>query len=52
MLRVEPVGPTIATVRALLGLRARPGDPAGEVEVAYTTVLTAAGWRIAVQMLP
>ena len=51
MLRVEPVGPTIATVRALVSRNARPGDPAGEVEVAYTTVLTAAGWRIAVLML-
>ena len=52
MLRVEPVGPTIATVRALIGRDGRPGRVAAEIEVAYTTVLTPAGWRIAVVMLP
>ncbi len=51
MLRVEPVGPTIATVRALIERAGTPGARPEEVEVAYTTVLTPEGWRIAVLML-
>lgn len=50
MLRVEPVGTTVAIVHALMTRESKAGAVLEELEVAYTTVRTAAGWRIAVLM--
>ena len=48
LLRVDPVGDAVALVHALLAEeRAAPERPR-EVEALYTTVRTAAGWRVAV----
>ena len=48
MLRVEPVTDAVAIVRARIARESVAGAVLEELEVAYTTVHTAGGWRIAV----
>jgi hypothetical protein len=52
MLRVEPLGTTLALVHARMTREDAAGRVLDEFEVAYSTVRTAAGWRIAVVMRP
>jgi hypothetical protein len=47
LLRVDPVGDSVALVHLLLSEERSDGDAAREVEALYTTVRTAAGWRVA-----
>jgi hypothetical protein len=51
MARVEPVGDAVAIVHARIARESAVGAVLEEIEVAYTTVHTPKGWRIAVVML-
>ena len=48
MLRVEPIGASVAIVHALMTRESTAARVLEELEVVYTTVRTPTGWRIAV----
>lgn len=48
MLRVEPLAPGVAIVHGVFTRERADGSVLAEVEAAYTTVQTAAGWKVAV----
>ena len=48
MLRVEPTSDDVAVVHGVFTRERADGTVAAETEAAYTTVRTAAGWRVAV----
>ena len=48
MLRVEPTSEDVALVHGVFTRERADGSVAAETEAAYTTVRTAAGWRVAV----